>query len=180
MPIRGPIIVSVDPARTQASLDIARRKREALLNKNKQGRSVAYGNYYRLVRTWQLVESIVTEPREPRVPDLVRPEAFIEWGAASEFGSDTFRSDAGNPGGGGDDEEPERQRWTFSEVGRGWRDYKVTAIDDPDSYIIQRQATAMQFQGPGGNFRFNLAPTPPGTMTGSGQTPPAPPTLDEM
>lgn len=141
------------------------------------------GRYHpleRVVRPWVDVASTPKAPREPVVPDVVRPEAFIEWGAASEFASDTFRSDAKNVGFKvNDNDEPERVRHVFSEEGRTWTDFKVISPIDPDSYIIERMATQLALNGPGGDqFRIILKPDPPGDKTGQGQTPPSPPLSD--
>lgn len=173
-----------DPAKIRRARDDANRKRREnmLLAAQTGGRTAIYQPMEQIIRPFQDVMSF-SEVREPRVPPLDLPEAFIEWGKSSEFSTDTFRSDAGSVGFNtkDDDEEPERVRYSFSEEGRTFRDIRVENPQDPDQYIILRQATSIAFGGPeGAQFTLHLSPTAPGTETGSGQTPPAPPDLNEI
>lgn len=148
--------------------------------------ALIYAGYYvrmeTAVRPWVEITSLPV-PREPKAPNIVRPEAFIEWGGPSDFKFDTFRSDAKNIGFNTDDDDdkPKRVRYTFSEEGRNWKDVRVENPDDPDQFIIARDATRLALNGPNGEqFVAVLHPTAPGTQTGSGQTPPAPPPLDKI
>lgn len=144
------------------------------------------GGYYvhlaLAVRPWVDVTSFPV-PREAKAPDIVRPDAFIEWGGPSEFAFDTFRADARNIGFNekDDDKKPKRVRYGFNEDGRGWKDVRVENPQDPDQYVIARDATALSLSGPHGEqFLATLHPTAPGDRTGSGQTPPSPPPLDQI
>jgi hypothetical protein len=150
--------------------------------------SIVYNNrpasMEQIVRPWVPVTS-TPKPRVPAPPEEEFPEAFIRWGAASEFATgDSFREDAANPGFHVDDpEEPERLRLTFDEEGRDWTDFRVENPADPEQYAIIRRVNNIAFRGPSGeqyiyNMR-NINSSMPGTVEGSGQEPPTPP-LDQM
>lgn len=158
-----------------------RAKNQAQLIQEALLASGYYVNLALAVRPWVDITSFPV-PREPRAPDIVRPEAFIEWGGPSEFAFDTFRSDAKDIQFSNEDDKnkPKRVRWSFNEEGRGWKDVRVENPQDPDQYVIARDATSLALSGPNGEqFLASLHPTAPGTRTGSGQTPPTPP-LDQI
>lgn len=135
-----------------------------------------------VVRPW--IDPITGTIREPKAPDLVLPEAFIEWGGPSEFTENTFRSDAGGTQikeDDDDDKKPPRVRHNFTEEGRSFKDYKIVSKQDSDAYIVLRVATVAAFNGPNGDqFTLRMNPDQPGDVTGNGQTPPAPPALDQI
>lgn len=141
-----------------------------------------FGGPELLVRPFTSVSSEpVLRPRQP--PQEVTPIAFIRWGKAATFNLDTFRDDVKkfiqvrvN-----DDDEPERDRYNYQEEGRRTIDFKVLGVDDPSSYVVVRATKTIGFNGPdGAQFLLKMNPTQPGTNEGSGQTPPAPPDLDEI
>lgn len=134
-----------------------------------------------IVRPW--IDPITGTIREPVAPNLVLPEAFIEWGGPSEFTENTFRSDAGGTQikEKKDDKKPPRVRHNFSEEGRSTKDFKIVSKQDDDAYIVLRVATTVAFNGTNGDqFLLKMNPDQPGDVTGNGQTPPAPPALDEI
>lgn len=105
------------------------------------GRTAIYQGLRRLVRNWEFVPQRATRVREPMVPSLERPEAFIEWGVASNFG-DTFRQDASiaftSP------PLPKTPlHGTFTEEGRVWEDFEVVNPDDPNIKIILRRTVEL-------------------------------------
>lgn len=126
--------------------------------------------------------------REPSAPPEELPDAHIRWGKESEFNSETiFRRKARVVGvglGDDDDEEPpERERLTFSEEGRAWEDLRIENPDDPEQYGIMRVTVGAVFRAPNGAqhiYQFNSQASHPGLEEGSGQTPPAPPELEEI
>lgn len=110
------------------------------------------------------------------------PPAYDEWGDESTFSYDNSFRDAATTGFQvKNDDKHKRNRYNYSEEGRGYTDYKVTKSDDPDVYVIVRRVTEMSFSGPGGaQFNLILANDTVGTKEGSGQEPPAPPSLEQM
>lgn len=132
-----------------------------------------------LVRPFMVDVTSLPENREPHAPDFVRPEAYIAWGDPSDFDVDDFRQKAASIVF-EDDEEDKRARYQYTEEARGYRDFKIMG-PDLSSYIILRAATASSFRGPdGAQFLLNMAPGRPGQDTGSGQSPPSPPPLEEI
>jgi hypothetical protein len=134
-----------------------------------------------LVRPFVSIDS-TPKPREPSIPPVVDPQAFIRWGAKSTFTTNDFREESQGMGFGVDDEgPPDRLRHVYSEEGRDWRDSRVENPSDPDQYVIVRDTLRIAFRGPdGAQFTFNLSPQLPGEEEGEGQEPPAPPTLDQI
>lgn len=148
------------------------------------GGIIKYHSMESLVRPWTPVVS-TPKPRPVAPPEEENPEAFIEWGAPSEFNTDdSFRDAASSPGFSVDDsEEPERVRLTFQEEGRNWTDFRVENPEDPGQYAIVRRVVEIAFRGPNGEqyiYRMRTDASTPGTEEGSGQEPPAPPDLDEL
>lgn len=141
--------------------------------------------------------------RERQPPDLTLPEAHIRWGKASDYTLEEFKEieRRGFQTDDSDDEEPERVRVSVTEEGRAWRDFRVENPDDPEMYAIIRTTEAASYRypsitlwgGPAGNRqKFSVSGAqfllqmraasaiPNAEEEGSGQTPEAPPSLEEM
>lgn len=113
-----------------------------------RGFKLSAGDIIETVRTWVDVFATTAPPRDPRIPSLERPEAFIEWGGPSDFTDNSFREDAG--GIGFDTDDP-RQKTVLNgfweEEGRTWEDYEVKNPEDPDQFVILRRPTEVAFKG---------------------------------
>lgn len=124
--------------------------------------------------------------REIEPPALVTPEAYTRWGQPSDFGiGDLVRQRYRFPGYDPDDDDPKKRvRYTWNEEGRSWTDIRVENPDDPDNYAILRVATSVALALPDGSqviFKMGIgASQPPAEQEGNGQTPPAPPELNEI
>lgn len=100
------------------------------------------------------------------------PEAYAEWGAES-----TFDYSGDFPSGGFEVKtgDTKRDRYSYSEEGRGFTDYKVTNANDASQYVIVRRVQTISFSGPGSaQFTLHLANDTEGSSVGSGQNPSSP------
>lgn len=75
------------------------------------------------------------------------PEAFIEWGGASDFGPDDFRTKALDPMG-LEVNDPKHPDIVFTEEGHTWTDFAVMNPEDPTSQIIVRRYDEVAFAMP--------------------------------
>lgn len=136
-----------------------------------------------LVRPFVTISS-ESQPKTRTPPAEENPEAFLTWGGPSSFSNDSFEEDAEDVGFNVDDgNKPERERDVYSEEGRKWRDFKVTHPDDPNQYAIVRRIDQISFSGPSGvqvRFIMQGGGSYPGSEQGSGQEPPAPPSLEDI
>lgn len=92
----------------------------------------------RIVRHWVDLASAPAAPREPAMPDLVRPDAFIEWGGPADFGED-FRSEAANPSFNTKPKVEQPLQGIWYEEGRRWDDFAVVNPEDSAQEIIARR-----------------------------------------
>jgi hypothetical protein len=108
--------------------------------------------YEALVDPWVNVTSFST-PRQIPVPDAPLPEAFLQWGNASQFlFNDDFRNAAGGGGFNKDNDDEDADKvLQFTETGRSTSDKRVENPDDPDQFVVVARIDAMTFDGPGGS-----------------------------
>lgn len=134
------------------------------------------GNLNGVFHPWLDVVS-TSSPRTYVPPtEETTPEAYAQWGDESSFSyaSDFPGFEVTNKG------KAERDRYSYSEEGRKYHDYKVTNKDDETQYVIVRRVQQIAFSGPGGaQFNLFLANDTDGTSEGSGQVPTSP-ELDKL
>lgn len=104
--------------------------------------------------------------------DTVEPEAYSKWGKPGDF---DFSSIPSNGFQVQNSNDTARDRYNYSEEGRGYTDYKVKNASDPSQYVIVRRVQTISFNGPGGaQFTLHLANDTNGSKEGSGQNPSSP------
>lgn len=136
------------------------------------------GNIGEAFKTWVDVLS-TSSPRTANTETATdtTPEAYLKWGEESEF---DYSGDF--PSGGFEVKtgDTKRDRYSYSEDGRAFTDYKVTNPNNPSQYVIVRRVQTISFTGPGGaQFTLHLVNDTNGTKEGSGQNP-ASPDLDKL
>lgn len=113
----------------------------------------------RIVKPWEDVVSF-SVPREVPAPETPPPEAFLQWGKASQFQNNNFRDKASFGGGGttDDDDDENDEVLAFHETGRNTSDKRIENPEDPDQFVIVAQIDSMTLDGPGGKkYKFTFS-----------------------
>lgn len=95
-----------------------------------------------IIRPFTTVVS-TPKPRPMTPPVEDQPEAFIEWGAPSEFEDNSFRDVASTPG--FQVEDPPSANLILVEQARTYTDFKFTNPEDDSQFVILRKTDEIAF-----------------------------------